>query len=86
MFYSVANVSELQFFGSVYSQEHLLMTVSDKNICDKQFELVVFPRNLLQFGFDIVKVFPSVYILNVVLTTIFVRAADIWKPVNQFVQ
>ena len=54
MFYSVANVSELQFFGSVYSQEHLLMTVSDKNICDKQFDLLVFPRNLLKFGFNIV--------------------------------
>ena len=54
MFYSVANVSELQNFRSVYSQEHLLMADSDKNICDKQFDLFVFPRNLLKFGVIIV--------------------------------
>ena len=51
MFYPVVNVSELQLFGSFHFQEHLLMTVSDKNICDKQFVLLVFPRNLLTFFF-----------------------------------
>ena len=54
MFYSVAYVSELYFFVSVYSQEHHLMALSDKNICNKQFDLLVFPRNLLKFGFNIV--------------------------------
>ena len=53
MFYSVAYVSELYFFVSVYSQEHHLMALSDKNICNKQFDLLVFPRNLLKFGFNI---------------------------------
>ena len=48
VFYLVANISKL------YSQEHLLIAVSDKYICDKQFDLPVFPRNLLKFGFNIV--------------------------------
>ena len=65
MFYSAANVSELQNFRSFYahtsikislsiSQEHLLMADSDKNICDSQLGLLVVPRNLLKFGFNIV--------------------------------
>ena len=54
MFYSVVNVLELQFFGSVYSQEHLVVAISSKNICNKQLNLLVFPGSLLMFGFNIV--------------------------------
>ena len=54
MFYSAVNVSELQNFRSVYSQKHLLIADSDKNICDKQLDLLVFRRNLLMLGFNIV--------------------------------
>ena len=52
MFYSVG-VPELQNFRSMYSQEHLLMAHSYKNICNKQLDLLVFPRNLLLFGFGL---------------------------------
>ena len=45
---------ELQFFGSVYSQEDLVIAISGKNICNKQLNLLVFPRSLLMFGFNIV--------------------------------
>ena len=54
MFYSVANISELQSFRNFYSQEHLLMADSDKNVCDKQLDLLIFPRHFLKFGFNIV--------------------------------
>ena len=84
MFYSVANVSELQLFCSVYFEKFLLTAESGKNICDKWFDLLVFPRNLLKFGFDIVIDIPQCLYSKCCSGKI--RAADLWKPVNQFAQ
>ena len=47
------------------------MADSEKNICYEKLDLIVFPRNLLRFGFHIVIVFPSVCTLNVVLAVPF---------------
>ena len=47
------------------------MADSEKNICYEKLDLIVFPRNLLKFGFHIVIVFPSVRTLNVVLAVPF---------------
>ena len=47
MFYSVANVLRLRNIKNGYSQKHLLMADSDKNVCDKWLDLLVFPRNVV---------------------------------------
>ena len=52
MLYSIVNFLELQIFRNVYSEENVLMAASDKIICEKYFDLLVFPRNLLKFGFN----------------------------------